>query len=148
MTAVPSRIEISVDAGLMPQVTRELLALAWDPDQVQNSYGESGPVLLVDAVVAEAWFTAVTAEPEPEPTPEPEAEVEPEPEPTPPDPESEVVAIEIIDEATTHEPMELGLVQVPEEPQQPPTPEPLPPVKRGPGRPRKVTTSAPLSEVR
>lgn len=51
--------EIYVDVDLLPQITRELLALTTNPDDVQITDGDSGKVLLVDTDLANLWYSTV-----------------------------------------------------------------------------------------
>ena len=51
---------ISAPEDLMPQVLRELLQLASDPNFVEVVAGDVGRVIHVHPEVAEAWYAKVT----------------------------------------------------------------------------------------
>jgi hypothetical protein len=103
-------VKVTVDPGLLPQVTRELLSFTTDPNRVEVVHGPQGQELHVDPLVAEAWLEyrkekeaadlaalnpEPVAPPAPEPAPEPAPVVEatPAPEPAPaPAPEPVVQA--------------------------------------------------------
>jgi hypothetical protein len=133
--------EINVGEDLLVQVVRELLDLAADPNQVEVVYGTTGRVILAEVHLADAWYqdqlakdkgaTESATEEADVVTVEASKSVIAEvsdPAPSPPPPmtqesattESDVAKIEISisDVATV-------------------SPTPLPPVRRGPGRPRK-----------
>ena len=145
-------VEISVQPDLLPQVARDLLALAADPNHVHSSTGEFGPVLLVHPALAEAWFKTVANE-EVEGSIEPEAEAPDEPaevqppvdapvteEPVrAPEPVEKVVATEEVEDSSESSLVANETITALE-------PDVQLPVKRGPGRPRKVTSASP-SEV-
>lgn len=134
--------EIIVDEGLLPQVVRELVALAENQNHVEVVHGTVGRVILVHPKLAEVWYDKVTAknaEPEEEaPQSEPAAkDVEPVTKDAEKDAKEDV-------KAKAPEPV-VATSTTPE-----PTPEPRAaadiasaelsfpvPVKRGPGRPRK-----------
>lgn len=178
-------IEISVEPSLLPHVARDLLHMASDPDHVRASTGESGPVLLVHPVLAEAWYKKVaneeveestTTEPEvveastdesvtPVPVVEAPVAQAPTPESAPASsaqsatapavptstpapvaattsPTVPVVANGEVDDSTSTPVVANEKVQDSSTSE----PEVQLPVKRGPGRPRKVTSASP-SEV-
>lgn len=112
-------IEIHVEEGLLSQVVRELLALAESPNHVEVTHGVTGRVILAHTALAEVWFNKVTAEAEAKTEVDEAAE------------ESEVSAempIEKVDTADTYTVAEI-----------------LVPVKRGPGRPRKIQPAPSVS---
>jgi hypothetical protein len=49
-------VEVVVEEDLLPQVIRELLAFASNPNLVEVSYGSTGRVILVHPEVADAWY--------------------------------------------------------------------------------------------
>lgn len=149
-------VEISVQPDLLPQVARELLALAADPNHVHSSTGESGPVLLVHPTLAEAWFKTVaneevedSTEDKVEATDEPTEDQSPVDVPVTeepvraPEPVEEVVANETVDDSSS---TEVVANETTGDSNAAPEPDVQLPVKRGPGRPRKVTSASP-SEV-
>ena len=56
--------EIIVEESLLPQVVRELLEMATDPNYVEVSYGATGRVVLAHTELAEAWYQKHLAEDE------------------------------------------------------------------------------------
>lgn len=126
---------ISVPPELLPQVLRQLLSSAADPNLVDVNDGPSGRIIRVHPEVANAWYSELnpepTAEPEPEPESEPEPKKVPEPEPvTAPEPQP-ASAVAPVPQPTLMQPLATSQNISPDLP-----------VKRGPGRPRKVTLSA------
>jgi hypothetical protein len=105
---------ISVDSDLLPQVLRELFAVANNPDLVEVNESDHGRVIHAHPEVAETWYQQVVANGH-----------------APEDEKPEVVAI-----ASNKEVEQEKVVAIA-------TTTEAGPVKRGPGRPRKeVTTSA------
>jgi hypothetical protein len=105
---------IDVDPDLLGQVLRELFAMATDPNLVEVTDAEFGRVILVHPELAEAWYQKAVAKEQ----------------------ESEQAETEVVAEATnvpevvaesTNEVSNIASASIEE-----------PPVKRGPGRPRKV----------
>lgn len=128
-------VEIAVDEDLLVQVTRELLDLAANPNDVEIVHGTTGRVILADVHLAEAWYQLrlnqvadtevhtdddIVADTEVIDV----AEVA-----TSTEIGTESVAAEVVDVAQ----VAMSTVDVAEDLV------PLP-VRRGPGRPRKVTT--------
>lgn len=147
-------VEIAPEPDLLAQVISELLELAADPDYVRTGHGESGMVLTVPAELAEVWYQAHlrrTAAAEEGAAKAEEASV----------PEAEDPIVEVVDEQSPPPPSSAA-EQAPPPPSPTqgagaaPVPEATPSVvvpaslavvtKRGPGRPRKVT-SASVSEA-
>jgi len=130
--------EIVVDEELLIQVVQELLVMADSPNHVEVAHGTAGRVILAEAALAERWYQS-TLNREPVATSTTETEVE--------------LAIEEVAEAPLEMPVGLEteerafqVVEVPvlatgESVQETPDLVPLP-VKRGPGRPRKVTSTS------
>lgn len=52
-------ITVVVDQDLLPQVAREILSLADDPNQVEVTHGDNGQVLLVEPDLADRWLATV-----------------------------------------------------------------------------------------
>ena len=116
---------ISVDPDLLPQVLREILAMATDPNYVEVTDAEHGRVILAHPELAEAWYQQALAK-------QAAANLEAEgllayvsnfeQEDTE---DTTVVAIETIEASNIADSQSL------EEP-----------IKRGPGRPRKVVAAS------
>lgn len=136
---------ISVPPELLPQVLRQLFAIAADPNLVDVNDGPSGRVIMAHPAVAEAWYSQLMETPSaPAPEPEPAPELEPEPEP---EPQSNTAQWTPAKPGDTPGQMEPELVTgKPEQVVQPLTELQINgtdvPVKRGRGRPRKVVFSA------
>jgi len=105
---------ISVEPDLLPQVLRELFAIATNPDLVDVQESDYGRVIHAHPEVAEAWYQQAVANGSAHSDEEPE-----------------VVAIASNEETEQEKVVAIATTTEAE------------PVKRGPGRPRKeVTTSA------
>jgi hypothetical protein len=125
---------IAVDPDLLPQVLRELFAIATNPDLIEVNESDHGRVVHAHPEVAEAWYQQAVANGS-----------------TPPEEVAEVVAEskEVLAAASKAEDAPEEVAEVVAESKevlatamthQDSVPEP---VKRGPGRPRKeVPTSA------
>lgn len=133
---------ISVPPELLPQVLRQLFAIAADPNLVDVTDGPSGRLILVHPAVAEAWYGQLMTTPAAEaPAPEPEPVREAEPE------QVDTAQWTPAKPGDTPGQMEPELVTgKPEQAVQPLTELQINgtdvPVKRGRGRPRKVVFSA------
>ncbi len=101
--------EITVEEGLLIQVVQELLTLAESPNHVEVTYGVMGRVILAESQLAERWFQEVNKDPDAE------TEVHGHGYKVTPNEDSDLATIAMSDS-------ELATL----------------PVKRGPGRPRKV----------
>ncbi len=53
--------EITVEEDLLPQIVRELLELAEDPNHVDVTHGTHGRVILAHSALAEKWYLAATS---------------------------------------------------------------------------------------
>jgi hypothetical protein len=50
-------VTIVVDQDLLVQITKEILALAEDPNHVEVTHGTNGQVLLVHPRLADRWYS-------------------------------------------------------------------------------------------
>lgn len=137
-------VEIAPDPDLLAQVITELLDMASDPDHVKTGHGERGMILMVPAELAETWFQSHQNQ-------DAEAgealEVEPQVEVITTPVVDEPPAALIPDEPPAPSPFqEAGAVPAPREPAIAAPASLSAATKRGPGRPRKVT-SASVSEA-
>lgn len=82
-------VEVRVPRDLLPDVVREILSFAIDPNHVEVVHGDIGQVIMVHPELAEVWYQArqhaevvpeepAAEEPAPEPEPEPESVAAPE----------------------------------------------------------------------
>ena len=141
--------EIWVEEDLLPQVIRELTELAEDQNHVEVTHGVSGRVVLAHPVLAEIWYQKVMAKNAAE-----EAAVEPaetttaeEPAAEPVEPVAPVAPVVVAEApgADKVSPESTTFESTSSESTKAPTEEWVPPVKRGPGRPRKYPPAPSVS---
>lgn len=137
MTLREEFTEVVVEDDLLPQVVRELTQLAENQNHVEVTHGVNGRVVLVHPVLAELWFQKVMAKNEAEDSGDSDVEDNGDSDVVEAPDDSEVSPESTVAESTTSESASPVA--------QAPTEEWVPPVKRGPGRPRKYPPAPSVS---
>lgn len=138
--------EIWVEESLLPQVIRELTELAEDQNHVEVTHGVAGRVVLAHPVLAEIWYQKVMAKNAAEEVAAEPAETTTAEEPVAESVEPVVptVVVETPDDDKVS-PESTTSVSTSSESTKTLTEEWVPPVKRGPGRPRKYPPAPSVS---